>query len=84
MKILFDELKNAWRIYVLMFLPMGAIVGIPMLLAKLVTGGKMTWLQALTPLWVPLAGLAMTVLGFMGLSMCFNFVRLIRGRGRNV
>lgn len=81
MKKLLDEVRTAWKLYCLMFVP-GGLFAVPFLAYKLFSDTKMTWLQAATPIWVPFVGLLIVAMGYMGLSMCAEFVKLVRRKHR--
>lgn len=82
MKKLLDEIRNAWKLYLLMFLP-GGLFAVPMIAFKLFAKTDVTWLQATTPIWVPLIGLMVVALGYLGLSMAFSVFKLLRSKCGN-
>lgn len=79
MKKLLDEVRTAWKLYLLMFIP-GSLFAVPMIAYKLFAKTDVTWLQVTTPIWVPLLGLLIVACGYMGLSMVFAASDFIRGK----
>lgn len=74
MKILIDEFKSAWKLYITMFLPT-ALFAVPAIVYKFLKPDAMTWAQATMPVWVPFVGLLMVSLGYLGISMVFGLVK---------